>query len=72
MCLYSFKKTSANDHFNHNKLCFISDNKMTAALHLITFDNEVFRAYVFWVCVLCLKMMLMAALTAYHRVATNV
>lgn len=45
---------------------------MASVTELLTFDNEVFRSYVFWTSVLTLKMLLMAGLTGYHRLRTNV
>lgn len=45
---------------------------MTALLDTISYDNPVFRAYVFWSSILILKMLAMAYLTARQRKAKKV
>ncbi|XP_073830087.1 microsomal glutathione S-transferase-like [Musca autumnalis] len=42
-----------------------------AVLDLLTFDNAVFKSYVFWSGVLVLKMLLMSTLTAVQRFKTK-
>lgn len=40
---------------------------MTSVVELLTFENDVFKTYVFWAAVLTIKMLLMAALTGSKR-----
>ncbi|XP_061395202.1 microsomal glutathione S-transferase 1-like [Musca vetustissima] len=42
-----------------------------SALDLLTFDNAVFKAYIFWSAVLVVKMMFMSLLTAMQRFRTK-
>jgi len=39
---------------------------------LLSADNEVFRAYIFWTTILIIKMFLMVVLTARARFSTKV
>ena len=43
-----------------------------SAYELLNFDNVVFKAYVFWIAVLVVKMLLMSLLTAMQRFKTKV
>lgn len=40
---------------------------MTSVVELLSFENAVFKTYVFWAAVLTLKMLLMAVLTSIKR-----
>lgn len=45
---------------------------MTSVVGLLSFENDVFKTYVFWAAVLTVKMLLMSVLTSRKRTIAKV
>lgn len=70
---HSFSVVIPNRQWKHLvKFIYFNCLKMVSVVDTISYDNEVFRAFVFWSTIMCVKMLAMSILTGRQRFSTKV